>query len=150
MKNHELWSSAVGSVAVPLTSYDISGKILHLSVLDFLSIKERRERHTHTLAYSRGLRKHELLFLRPTPVFKILWGISPAIILNANQALEKLGLESEQVKQNKNKNPTNFSRQLRPQALAPSLQDGNETQHFTLTVLSHEASSVSMPPSPMT
>lgn len=48
-KNHELWSSAVGSAAVPLTNYDISGKILHLSASDFSSIKKKRERHTNWL-----------------------------------------------------------------------------------------------------
>lgn len=67
----------------------------------------------------------------PAPVSKILWGISLAIILNANQALENLGLRSEQGQTKLKQKPTKFSRWLRPQALAPSLQDGNETQHFT-------------------
>lgn len=53
---------------MPLTNYDIFGKTLHLSVSDFSTIK--RKRHTHKLAYSRGLKKHELLFLRHSPCFQ--------------------------------------------------------------------------------
>lgn len=65
----------LGSVAVPLTNYDMSGKILHLSVSGFSSIKTggERERQIGLLQRPKKARtpflKTQLLFPRSSGAF---------------------------------------------------------------------------------